>query len=188
MKTQTWNYPNIGINATILWFTGMSGAGKTTIAKRLKERLANKHNVPAVIIDGDELRRGICSDLGFSMKDRMENVRRAAEIAKLFSHMGYVAIVTLISPLDQHRMAAREICTGMNFLEIFIHCPLETCEQRDVKGLYERARAGEINDFTGIQSPFEFPDKPNVIISTHQQTVEESCSLLIGHLATVKII
>lgn len=149
----------------VVWITGLSGAGKSTLAFDI-ERQLHLEGCRTYTLDGDKLRQRICADLGFSAADRSENVRRAAEIARLFLDAGVITLVALISPLAADRAAARAIVGGEDFIEVFCDCPLEVCEARDVKGLYRRARRGEIDDFTGISAPYEAPAQPEIVVNT----------------------
>ncbi|MFF2019514.1 adenylyl-sulfate kinase [Paenibacillus sp. NPDC058177] len=158
----------------VFWFTGLSGAGKTTIALGIKEKLLN-NNFRTVVIDGDTLRSGLNKDLAFTMKDRSESVRRAAEVAELFRQEGFIVLVTLISPLQRDRDRARYRIGG-GFFEVYVKCPLQICEQRDPKGLYKRAREGEIKDFTGIDSVYEYPISPDLEIDTNDLSVRRAIS------------
>ena len=161
----------------VIWFTGLSGAGKTTIAKGLQRRVFDEGYL-CQVIDGDEIRTGINNNLGFSLQDRTENVRRVAEIAKIFANTGIITIVSLISPTESLRNLARNIIGEERFFEVFIDAPLEICEQRDVKGLYKKARNGEIKGFTGIDSPFE-PVKSNVLtVNTQIFDIETSINII----------
>ncbi|MEM7548181.1 MAG: adenylyl-sulfate kinase [Bacteroidota bacterium] len=164
----------------VVWMVGLSGSGKSTIARSIESNLHNK-GILTKLLDGDNLRTGINNNLGFSEEDRTENIRRAAEVSKLFAEAGVVTICSLISPTTQIREMARDII-GEDYFEVFVNCPLEVCEQRDVKGLYAKARKGEIKDFTGISSPFESPENPNLELKTDQQTLEESQSVLLEEL------
>ncbi|MBT8231125.1 MAG: adenylyl-sulfate kinase [Saprospiraceae bacterium] len=159
--------------AKVLWFTGLSGSGKSTIAENLEKQLFSKGYFVQVL-DGDNTRTGINKNLGFSLEDRLENIRRVAEISKLFINSGIICINSFVSPTIEIRNLAKEIIGPENFIEVFINTPLEVCEARDVKGLYKKARAGEIKGFTGIDSPFEAPENPEVEILTADQTVEDS--------------
>jgi adenylyl-sulfate kinase len=161
-----------------LWMTGLSGAGKSTLANALEQEL-NKKGKHTYILDGDNLRHGLNSDLGFSEIDRNENVRRAAETAKLMIDAGLIAIVGLISPFKKERDWARSLFKDNQFKEIFISTSLEACEHRDTKGLYGKARRGELKDFTGIDSPYEVPDNPEVIIDTKNKTVAECAQFIL---------
>lgn len=158
--------------AQVLWFTGLSGAGKTTLARALEHEMKLK-NKKVIVLDGDGFRQGLCSDLGFSESDRRENVRRAAHVAKWLCDEGFTVITAFISPQEDMRSLAREIVGSARFKEIFVDCPLEICEERDVKGLYKRARRGEIPEFTGVNSPFERPPHPDVHVRTDKSGVRE---------------
>ena len=161
-----------------LWMTGLSGAGKSTLANALEQEL-NKKGKHTYILDGDNLRHGLNSDLGFSEADRNENVRRTAETAKLMIDTVLIAIVGLISPFKKERDWARSLFKDNQFKEIFISTSLEACEHRDTKGLYGKARRGEVKDFTGIDSPYEVPDNPEVIIDTKNKTVAECAQFIL---------
>jgi adenylyl-sulfate kinase len=156
----------------VIWLTGLSGAGKTTTAQALETAL--RANGRAVcVLDGDCLRRGLCSDLGFSSTDRQENIRRVGEVARLFADAGLICVVALISPYRRDRDRARAAAPPGKFIEVYINAPLEICEQRDPKGLYARARAGELKDFTGISAPYEPPLHPEVELPTARWSVIE---------------
>jgi adenylylsulfate kinase len=161
----------------VLWFTGLSGAGKTTLALALEQLLFDKGKLVKVL-DGDILRNSINSNLGFSLEDRMENIRRVAEIAKLFADSGFIVIVAFISPTQAMRDFAKSIIGEDLFYELYINASLAICEKRDVKGLYKKARAGEIPNFTGISSPYEEPLNPHLVVSTEHITLENSISYL----------
>ena len=161
-----------------LWMTGLSGSGKSTLANALEQEL-NKKGKHTYILDGDNLRHGLNSDLGFVAIDRNENVRRAAEVAQLMVDAGLIVIVGLISPFKKERDWARSLFQLNQFKEIFISTSLEECEHRDIKGLYEKARQGEIKDFTGIDSPYEAPDNPDMTIDTQKKTVEECVHMIL---------
>jgi len=156
----------------VIWFTGLSGAGKTTLANALKEELEKK-NFFIQVLDGDELRKGINSNLGFSEADRIENIRRTAEIAKLFVNSGLITICSFISPTNQIRKSTKEIIGPENYFEIYVNTPLNICEGRDVKGMYKKARAGEIKNFTGIDSVYEIPLHSNFEINTADASVSK---------------
>jgi adenylylsulfate kinase len=157
----------------VLWFTGLSGSGKSTVAKGL-ESMLHQAGYFTMVLDGDNVRAGINNNLGFSEEDRIENIRRISEVAKLFLNCGVVTICSFVSPTIEIREMARSIVGAEDFVEVFVNTPLEICEQRDVKGLYKKARAGEIKNFTGIDAPFEAPPKPEIEILTANQTAEES--------------
>lgn len=159
-----------GHKTLVLWFTGLSGSGKSTIAHTVEEYLY-RQGCRTYVFDGDNVRHGLCSDLGFSAKDRAENVRRVAEMVKLFLDAGVVALTAFISPFREDRDLARRII-GKDFLEIYCRCPLEVCEARDKKGIYQRARNGLIKDFTGISSPYEEPEQADLILDTGSESLE----------------
>jgi adenylyl-sulfate kinase len=163
-----------------VWFTGLSGAGKSTLATLLKERLQGMGR-RVELLDGDEVRKNLSSGLGFSKADRDANIRRIAFVAKLLTRNGVIAITAAISPYREIRDEARREIG--NFVEVFVDCPLEVCEQRDVKGLYKKARTGEIAHFTGISDPYEAPVSPDVVVDTARQTVEESVAAILAALA-----
>jgi adenylyl-sulfate kinase len=161
-----------------LWMTGLSGAGKSTLANALEEKLngLGKHTY---ILDGDNLRHGLNQDLGFSMEARNENVRRAAEVARLMVDAGLIVIVGLISPLKAERDHARSLFGKNQFKEIYLSTSLKECEKRDVKGLYQKARAGDLKDFTGIDSPYEAPEAPEIELNTENLTVEQAVDVIV---------
>jgi len=155
----------------VLWLTGLSGAGKTTIAMALEDRL-RKEGKKVERLDGDVVRQSLSRDLGFSKEDRDKNIERVTFVAKLLARNGVITLVSFISPYKKHREQAR-LEIG-DFVEVHVHCPIEVCEQRDVKGLYAKARAGEVKNFTGIDDPYEDPDAPEVVLPTHELSVEEA--------------
>lgn len=165
--------------AKVLWFTGLSGSGKSTIARGLEEEL-NVKGFFSVVLDGDNVRTGINNNLGFSNEDRKENIRRIAEVAKLFLQNGVIVICCFVSPTEEIRSLARTIIGEKDFVEIFINTPIEECEKRDVKGLYAKARKGEINDFTGVNAPFEIPAKPDLEILTKEKSIKECVNEVLG--------
>ncbi len=156
----------------VLWMTGLSGSGKSTIAIALEKKLYEEGFLTQVL-DGDNIRNGLNNNLGFSESDRTENIRRIAEVTKLFTHCGIITINCFVSPTKYLRNMAKEIIGNTKFLEVYINTPIEICEQRDVKGLYAKARKGEIKDFTGIQQEFEAPQNPDIEIFTHNRTIQE---------------
>jgi adenylylsulfate kinase len=165
----------------VLWLTGLSGSGKSTIAKYLERLLFEEGYLPQVL-DGDNIRFGINNNLSFSAEDRLENIRRIAEISKLYLHTGVICINSFISPSREMRDLARSIVGAEDFIEIYINAPIEVCEARDVKGLYQKARAGLIKGFTGIDDPYEAPENPNLEIRTDQLTIEASAVLIMDYL------
>ena len=167
-----------------LWFTGLSGSGKSTLANLLHKKLFDE-GMSSVVLDGDNTRLGINKDLTFSNEDRIENIRRVAEITKLFVQTGHVVITAFISPFKVNRTAAKEIISDNDFIEVFIDSSIEKCEERDVKGLYRKARSGEIKDFTGISSPYETPEKPDIHIQTNDFSISESTELLFKKLKAI---
>jgi adenylylsulfate kinase len=171
----------LGQKAVVVWFTGLSGAGKTTLAKLLEDELFAR-NFMVQILDGDNIRSGINNNLSFSDDDRKENIRRISEVSKLFLNCGIIAINSFISPTHEVRSIAREVIGKEDFIEIYINAPLHVCEERDVKGLYAKARRGEIKDFTGISSPFEEPEQADLEIRTDLLTIEESVDKLMDFI------
>lgn len=167
-----------GHRGAVVWFTGLSGSGKSTIAHMVEEQL-HQMGCHTYVFDGDNVRHGLCADLGFSTQDRRENIRRIGEMAKLFLDAGLVALTAFISPFTRDRESVRKLVGAGDFVEIFCRCPLEVCEQRDVKGMYKRARAGEIREFTGISSPYESPATPELIVDTDKSTPEECAEQVI---------
>jgi len=170
-----------GHKGCTVWLTGLSGSGKSTIAVDLEKRLAER-GVRTYILDGDNIRHGLNKNLGFSPADRTENIRRIGEVAKLFTDAGIVTLTAFISPYRADRDQVRAIMSDGDFIEAHVDCPVETCEERDVKGLYKKARAGEIPEFTGISAPYEAPEKPELVIRTKDQTVEQSSQQIMAFL------
>ena len=165
--------------SVMVWFTGLSGSGKSTIAIAL-ERELHQRGLLCRILDGDNIRSGINNNLGFSPEDRVENIRRIAEVSKLFIDTGVITIAAFISPNNELREMASSIIGKENFLEIYVNTPIEECERRDVKGLYAKARKGEIKDFTGVSAPFEAPEHPALSLDTSILSLEESVNKLLG--------
>lgn len=162
-----------GHRSVLLWFTGLSGAGKSTLAHAVEDCL-HEYGCRTFVLDGDNVRHGLCGDLGFSEADRVENIRRVGESAKLMVEAGLITLTAFISPFRKDRERVRSLYPHGDFLEIYCSSALEVCEQRDVKGLYKRARAGEIKDFTGISSPYEVPSSPELVVETDKLTLDES--------------
>ena len=167
--------------SVILWFTGLSGAGKSTLAHAVEEKLYQLQ-CRTYVLDGDNVRHGLCGDLGFTDTDRQENIRRIGEIAKLMLEAGVIILTAFISPFEKERQLARKLVPHGDFLEIYCYCELDICEQRDVKGLYKKARAGEIKHFTGISSPYEVPKNPEIKINTGQDSLEDCVDQVINLL------
>lgn len=165
----------------ILWFTGLSGAGKSTLAHRVEEMLYEL-GCRTYVFDGDNVRHGLCADLGFSIEDRSENIRRIGEMSKLFVDAGVIALTAFISPFRRDRNLVRSLAADGDFIEIYCNTPLPVCEQRDVKGLYERARRGEIADFTGISSPYEEPENPELTVMTGAQELDDCARQILEYL------
>lgn len=166
----------------VIWFTGLSGSGKTTLATALERDLFNKGYL-CQVLDGDNIRSGINNNLGFSNEDRIENIRRIAEISKLLINSGLICICAFVSPTEETRKIVRDIIGKDDFLEIFVSTPLEICESRDVKGLYQKARAGMIKDFTGISAPFEIPQNAVLSIDTSNKSVDECLGIMLKKLS-----
>ncbi len=176
-----------GHRSVNLWFTGLSGSGKSTLAHAVEEQLYQM-GCRTFVFDGDNVRQGLCADLGFSQEDRTENLRRISEMVKLFLEAGVIALTAFISPLRVDRQKVRDLVGEYNFLEIYCHCPLEVCEQRDVKGLYKKARAGEIKNYTGISAPYEAPENLDLIIDTSKESLESSVKKVLRLLAEKKVV
>jgi adenylylsulfate kinase len=176
-----------GHKGCTVWLTGLSGSGKSTIAVDLEKRLLER-GVRAYILDGDNVRHGLNKNLGFSPEDRTENIRRIGEVAKLFTHAAVVTVTAFISPYRADRDQVRALMGEGDFVEVYVKCPIEVCEQRDVKGLYKKARAGEIKEFTGISAPYEAPEKAELTIDTSTQSVEASAKQILDYLASRGIV
>jgi adenylylsulfate kinase len=168
-------------NSLVIWFTGLSGSGKSTIANKL-EKCLFEEGIKVYALDGDNIRSGLSKGLSFTREDRWENNRRISEVAKLFMDAGMIAITAFISPLKEDRDQAKKIIGEENFIEVFINTPLEVCEERDVKGFYKKARAGEIENFTGISAPYENPKNPDFEIMTEEESVEDAVARLFSFL------
>ncbi|RKX51929.1 MAG: adenylyl-sulfate kinase [Thermotoga sp.] len=165
----------------VVWLTGLPASGKSTIARELEWRLYNMGKL-AYVLDGDNIRHGLNSDLGFSPEDRKENIRRIGEVAKLFADAGIITITSFISPYREDRERARSLLKEGEFIEVYLKCPLEVLMERDPKGLYKKALAGEIKEFTGISAPYEEPLNPEIVLETDKETVEESTEKIISYL------
>jgi adenylylsulfate kinase len=186
----TWHHPIItredrerllGQKGFTLWFTGLSRSGKSTLATELENRLYERGYV-TFVLDGDNIRHGLNRDLGFSPEDREENIRRIGEVAHLFSQAGVINMTAFISPYRADRKRARDLANEGEFIEVFCRCSLEACEKRDQKGLYEKARAGEVGEFTGISAPYEEPENPEITLDTDKQTIREGVEKIISYL------
>ncbi|MDX8405847.1 MAG: adenylyl-sulfate kinase [Mariprofundus sp.] len=176
-----------GHRSAILWFTGFSGAGKSTLAHALEERLHGM-GLRTFVFDGDNVRHGLCADLNFSDADREENIRRVGEMAKLFIQAGVLALTAFISPFRSDRQRVRALVSEGDFIEIYCKASLDACEARDVKGLYAKARSGEIKDFTGISSPYEAPESPEVVVDTGTKPLDDCVDQIIQYLIEHEII
>ena len=170
-----------GHRSVIIWFTGLSGSGKSTLAHAAEEEL-HKAGCRTFVFDGDNVRHGLCANLGFSAADRHENIRRIGEMAKLFIEAGVIAMTAFISPFKADREGVRALVAENDFIEIYCDSPLSVCEERDVKGLYKRARRGEIKNYTGISSPYEKPENPDLVLDTAKNSVEENVEKILAFL------
>ncbi|MFZ5969182.1 MAG: adenylyl-sulfate kinase [Bacillota bacterium] len=170
----------LGQKGVLLWFTGLSGSGKSTVANALEKKLVQRKRV-TYLLDGDNIRHGLNGDLGFDAKSRKENIRRIGEVGRLFVDAGLITITAFISPFQEDRNSVRNLL-GDRFVEVFVDCPMEECEKRDPKGLYKKAREGNIADFTGIHSPYERPENPEITIRTDIQQIEDCADEIIGFL------
>jgi adenylylsulfate kinase len=170
-----------GHQSVVLWFTGLSGSGKSTLAHALEEKLFQK-DCRTFVLDGDNVRHGLNSNLDFSEDGRTENIRRISQVSKLMMESGIIVLTAFISPFNKDRDEARKLISNDDFIEIYCKASLETCEARDIKGLYKRARAGEIKNYTGIDSPYEAPENPELIIDTDNQSLGESVSIILSFL------
>ena len=169
-----------GQRGAVLWFTGLSGSGKSTVANAVEQKL-NRLGRLTYLLDGDNVRSGLCADLGFSDQDRQENIRRVSQVAKLFLDANLITLVSFISPFRAERRFARDLM-GADFIEVFVDASLDTCEQRDPKGLYKKARQGLISDFTGISSPYEAPEKAEIVLKTGEDTLEACVEKVLSFL------
>ena len=176
-----------GHRSAILWFTGLSGSGKSTLANAVNQALFER-GLACYVLDGDNIRHGLCKDLGFSDADREENIRRIGEVSKLFLDAGVVVLTAFVSPFKADRDRARSLVENGDFVEIHCAADLSACEERDTKGLYAKARAGEIKEFTGISSPYEAPEKPELRVDTGSQSLEACVELVINHLREAGVI
>ncbi len=170
-----------GHKSFVVWFTGLSGSGKSTLASALESELHGL-NCRSFVFDGDNVRHGLCGDLGFSEDDRKENIRRIAEMTRLFVEAGVIALTAFISPMRDDRRKVRDLIPEGDLVEVYCNCSLETCENRDVKGLYKKARAGLIKNYTGISSPYEVPENPEISVDTDALTIEEGTAQILDYL------
>lgn len=171
----------------VIWFTGLSGSGKSTLANAVAQLLHQRQH-HTYVLDGDNVRHGLNKNLGFSPADREENIRRIGEVAKLFADAGSIVMTAFISPYRADRVQARALLPDDRFVEVFVECPLDVCEERDVKGLYKKARAGEIKEFTGISAPYESPTEPEVTLNTAELSLEESALAVIAYLEAADLV
>ncbi|MBS4202406.1 adenylyl-sulfate kinase [Bacillus sp. FJAT-49732] len=176
-----------GHKSCVLWFTGLSGSGKSSLANALDVELFHR-GFNSYVLDGDNIRHGLNRDLSFKAEDRKENIRRIGEVAKLFVDSGQIVSSAFISPFDEDRQLVRSMFEQGEFIEVFMDCPLSVCEERDPKGLYKKARIGEIPDFTGISSPYEVPYNPEIVIEADKMTIEESLNIVLTYLKEYKIL
>jgi adenylylsulfate kinase len=170
-----------GHRSAVIWFTGLSGSGKSTLSHAVEDLLYQR-GARTFVLDGDNIRHGLCSNLGFSAEDRSENIRRIGEVSRLFLDAGVIALTAFISPYRKDRALAQKAVGTDDFLEIYCRCAIETCEQRDVKGLYKKARAGEIKEFTGISAPYEEPEHPALVVDTGSASLEQCAQQVIDML------
>nr|WP_263326762.1 adenylyl-sulfate kinase [Neobacillus sp. Marseille-Q6967] len=176
-----------GHKSCVLWFTGLSGSGKSTLANAVDQALY-RENRKSYVLDGDNIRHGLNRDLSFGAEDRKENIRRIGEVAKLFVDSGQIVCTAFISPFVEDRELVRRMFEDGEFIEIYCNCPIEVCENRDPKGLYKKARKGEISNFTGISSPYEAPIRPEIIIESHKTTIEQATRQILSYLKEKKIL
>lgn len=177
----------MGNKSFVIWFTGLSGSGKTSLANEVEYLLYNR-NLSTYLLDGDNVRLGLNRDLGFLPKDRIENIRRIAEVSKLFVDAGLICITAFISPYLSEREFARSIFESQEFIEVYVKCPIEVCETRDPKGLYKKARSGEIKEFTGISAPYEEPENPEITIESHKVSIVDAANQIVAYLIENKLI
>ncbi|WP_163183718.1 adenylyl-sulfate kinase [Neobacillus sedimentimangrovi] len=192
----TWHHSSVtkedrhvlnGHKSCVLWFTGLSGSGKSTLANAVDQALYQR-GVHSYVLDGDNVRHGLNRDLQFNKEDRRENIRRIGEVAKLFVDSGQIVSAAFISPYLADRQLVRNMFEPGEFIEIYLNCPIQVCEERDPKGLYEKARKGEISEFTGISSPYEIPQHPEIIIESNRESMEEAVHKIITYLEDRKIL
>ena len=196
MKNVVWHHATVtrqrrnelnNHKSVVLWFTGLSGSGKSTLAHAVEEEL-HQIGCRTIVLDGDNMRHGLCKDLDFSDESRKENIRRIGEVAKLFIESGVITLTAFISPFKEERDKVRKLLANQDLIEIYVKCPIGVCEARDVKGMYKKAKANEIKNFTGISSPYEAPESPGLIVATDQETLDESVDKVLGVLINRGII
>ena len=196
MKNVVWHHATVtrqrrnelnNHKSVVLWFTGLSGSGKSTLAHAVEEEL-HQIGCRTIVLDGDNMRHGLCKDLDFSDESRKENIRRIGEVAKLFIESGVITLTAFISPFRGELNKVRKLLIGGDLIEIYVKCPISVCEARDVKGMYKKAKANEIKNFTGISSPYEVPENPDLIVNTNQETLDESVDKVLGVLINRGII
>jgi adenylylsulfate kinase len=176
-----------GHKGVVVWFTGLSGSGKSTLAREVERRL-HERGCRSYVLDGDNIRHGLNKNLGFSPEDREENIRRIGEVARLFADAGLVAMTAFISPYVKDRGAARALNGEGEFIEVYCRCSIEECEKRDTKGLYKKARAGQLKDFTGVDAPYEEPPRPELLIDTDKETIDGAAARIMSYLEEMNII
>ena len=190
MKNVVWHHATVtrqrrnelnNHKSVVLWFTGLSGSGKSTLAHAVEEEL-HQIGCRTIVLDGDNMRHGLCKDLDFSDESRKENIRRIGEVAKLFIESCVITLTAFISPFKEERDKVRKLLANQDLIEIYVKCPISVCEARDVKGMYKKAKANEIKNFTGISSPYEAPESPDLIVDTDQETLDESVDKVLGVL------
>ena len=190
MKNVVWHYATVtrqrrnaqnNHKSVVIWFTGLSGSGKSTLAHAVEEEL-HQIGCRTIVLDGDNIRHGLCSDLDFGDESRKENIRRIGEVAKLFIESGVITLTAFISPFKEERNKARELLSDGDLIEIYVKCPISVCEARDVKGMYKKAKANKIKNFTGISSPYEAPESPDLVINTDKETLSRSVDQVMGIL------
>ena len=190
MKNVVWHYATVtrqrrnaqnNHKSVVIWFTGLSGSGKSTLAHAVEEEL-HQIGCRTIVLDGDNIRHGLCSDLDFGDESRKENIRRIGEVAKLFIESGVITLTAFISPFKEDRDKVRKLLANQDLIEIYVKCPISVCEARDVKGMYKKAKANEIKNFTGISSLYEAPESPDLIVDTDQETLDESVDKVLGVL------
>jgi adenylylsulfate kinase len=196
MKNVVWHHATVtrqrrntqnNHKSVVIWFTGLSGSGKSTLAHAVEEEL-HQIGCRTIVLDGDNIRHGLCSDLDFGDESRKENIRRIGEVAKLFIESGVITLTAFISPFKEERDKVRKLLANQDLIEIYVKCPISVCEARDVKGMYKKAKANEIKNFTGISSPYEAPESPDLIVDTDQETLDESVDKVLGVLINRGII